>query len=112
MSLVNLLSSQLSGSVLKQLSQTIGADEKKTEGAVSTALPLLVGALARNASSQGEPNHCWARCPGIMTVVFSTTSRASSAVQKEVPATVSYAICCVTSAPRWRRPSATTAVWV
>ena len=43
------LMGQLGGSPLKNLSQQIGADEKTTQGAIGAALPLLLGALARNA---------------------------------------------------------------
>jgi hypothetical protein len=42
---------QLSGSNLTQLSRQIGADEATTSQAVQAALPMLLGGLARNASS-------------------------------------------------------------
>ncbi|HEX9934825.1 MAG TPA: DUF937 domain-containing protein [bacterium] len=44
------LMQQLSGSGLSQISKSIGADEKATRSALSTAMPLLVSALANNAS--------------------------------------------------------------
>jgi hypothetical protein len=41
---------QLSGGGLSQISKQIGADEKATKSALTTAVPLLVTALANNAS--------------------------------------------------------------
>lgn len=48
--LTQLLMQQLSGGGLSQISQQIGADEQTTGSALSTAVPLLVSALANNAS--------------------------------------------------------------
>lgn len=54
MSLLDLLGSSLSGDAVDELSRQIGADSDKTRDAVSAAVPLLLGALARNArESQG-----------------------------------------------------------
>lgn len=50
-SLFDLLTSQLGGSVTQQIAGQIGADEGSTGKALSAALPLLMSALARNASS-------------------------------------------------------------
>lgn len=50
MDLVRLLMNQLSGDGLKQISRQVGADEGTTAQAVSAAIPLLVTALAKNAS--------------------------------------------------------------
>jgi hypothetical protein len=44
------LMQQLSGGGLSQISQQIGADEQTTGSALSAAMPLLVSALANNAS--------------------------------------------------------------
>jgi len=41
---------QLAGEGIKQISRKIGADEQTTNAALSTALPLLVSALAKNTS--------------------------------------------------------------
>lgn len=41
---------QLSGGTVSQISQQIGADPNTTQNALSAALPLLVSALANNAS--------------------------------------------------------------
>ena len=41
---------QLAGEGVTQISRKIGADEKTTNAALSAALPLLVSALAKNAS--------------------------------------------------------------
>ncbi len=48
--LVDMLMGQLSGGAMQQIGSAIGADENKTQSAVSMALPLIMGALARNAS--------------------------------------------------------------
>ncbi len=48
--LTQLLMQQLGGGGVSNISQQIGADEKTTQSALSTALPLLVSALANNAS--------------------------------------------------------------
>lgn len=42
--------SQLSGPALQQISQQLGTGQTQTAGAVAAALPLLIGALGRNAS--------------------------------------------------------------
>ena len=44
------LMQQLSGGALSQISQQIGADEQTTGSALSAAMPMLVSALANNAS--------------------------------------------------------------
>jgi hypothetical protein len=50
-SLLNSLMQQLNrDDALKQISRQIGADEASTQRAVSAALPVLMGALGRNAS--------------------------------------------------------------
>ena len=50
-SIFDSVTEQLSGTNLTQLSQQIGADESTTSQAVQAALPVLLGGLARNASS-------------------------------------------------------------
>lgn len=52
-SIFDSVTEQLSGPNLTQLSQQIGADEATTSQAVQAALPMLLGGLARNASSPG-----------------------------------------------------------
>ena len=52
MSLINQLSEQLSGPALQALSQQIGADESSTSSAIQAALPMMMGAMAKNAGSQ------------------------------------------------------------
>ena len=51
MSLLEALGSQLGGSAISQLSQQLGTDDQTTGSAVSAALPVLLGALSRNAAS-------------------------------------------------------------
>ena len=48
--LTQLLMQQLAGGGLSKIGQQIGADDQTTQSALSTALPLLVSALANNAS--------------------------------------------------------------
>ncbi|MGY0557223.1 MULTISPECIES: DUF937 domain-containing protein [unclassified Lysobacter] len=48
--LTNDLLQQLQGQPMSQLSQKLGLDTEQTASAVSAALPLLMGALGRNAS--------------------------------------------------------------
>jgi hypothetical protein len=47
---------QLGGGVLQQLSGHIGADEQSTGNAVAAAVPLLLSALTRNASTPEGAN--------------------------------------------------------
>ncbi len=54
MSLLEMLSSQLGGQAAQQLSSQLGADPSSTQKALSAALPLLVGGLARNANKSPE----------------------------------------------------------
>jgi len=49
-SLTDQLFGQLSGVPLQQISQQLGLGQAQTAGAVSAALPLLLGALGKNAS--------------------------------------------------------------
>ncbi len=50
MSLTDDLLSQLQGAPLQQVSQQLGIDPQQASGAVSAALPLLMGALGNNAA--------------------------------------------------------------
>lgn len=50
-SLLDTLKQYVGNDTLQQLSRQLGADPGTTSAAVSTALPILVGALARNAST-------------------------------------------------------------
>ncbi|GIK38307.1 MAG: hypothetical protein BroJett011_21400 [Chloroflexota bacterium] len=49
--LTQLLNQQLSGGGLSQISQQVGADEQTTGNALSAAMPLLLSAMANNAST-------------------------------------------------------------
>ena len=52
--ILEMLTSQLGGKALDQISQQLGTDRPTTENAVPAALATLLGGLARNsASSQG-----------------------------------------------------------
>lgn len=51
--ITQLLMQRLSGEGLSQISRHIGANEKTTSSALSSAVPLLVSALANNASKSG-----------------------------------------------------------
>jgi hypothetical protein len=48
--LLDLLTSQLSGSQLSAMSRQLGAEENATKNAMGAALPVLLGALARNSA--------------------------------------------------------------
>ncbi|QQS47524.1 MAG: DUF937 domain-containing protein [Acidobacteriota bacterium] len=51
MNLTDLLQGALSGNTVSQISQTIGADEDATSTAIQSALPMILGGLARNSQS-------------------------------------------------------------
>lgn len=46
------LMQQLQGGPLQQMAERLGADQGQTQGAVEMALPLLLGALGRNAQDE------------------------------------------------------------
>jgi hypothetical protein len=50
-SLLDMLTSQIGGGVMQQIAGKIGADEGTTSKALSAAMPLLMSALAKNASN-------------------------------------------------------------
>lgn len=52
-SILDVVMSQLGGGTQRQISQALGTDEKTAGNAMSTAIPLLLGALAKNASKPG-----------------------------------------------------------
>jgi hypothetical protein len=49
--LLDLLGSRLGGDAAQQMGARLGADSGTTSSAITAALPLLIGALAKNASS-------------------------------------------------------------
>ncbi len=49
--LLQTLANNLDEQTLRKMSQAVGADEGQTERAISAALPMLLGALGRNASN-------------------------------------------------------------
>ena len=49
--LLGMLSQQVSGQVVNQISKQLGTDPQTAQSAVSAALPLLLGAISRNAGS-------------------------------------------------------------
>ena len=49
--ILDLLNQQLSGPAVQQMSSQLSADPESTQKALSAALPMLVGGLARNAQS-------------------------------------------------------------
>jgi hypothetical protein len=52
MNLAGLLEDAMSGDTVNQISQTIGADESVTSSAIQAALPILLGGLAQNSSTE------------------------------------------------------------
>ncbi|MFN0084263.1 MAG: DUF937 domain-containing protein [Blastocatellia bacterium] len=53
MNLTGILNDALGGDTVSQISQQLGADEGSTGTAIQAALPMLLGALANNSSSEG-----------------------------------------------------------
>ena len=53
MSLLDMLQQRLGGDAVNQISKQLGTDPATTQTAIAAALPMLVGALARNAQ---DPN--------------------------------------------------------
>lgn len=56
MSLINQLAQQLSGPALEALSGQIGADKQATSNAVTAALPMLMGQLAKQSQAGNTSN--------------------------------------------------------
>jgi hypothetical protein len=52
-SILDMVQQQLGGQGINQISQQIGADPATTQSAIQTALPMLLGGLAQNASQPG-----------------------------------------------------------
>ena len=52
MDLTGILNDVLSGDNVGQISQAIGADESSTSNAIQAALPMILGGLANNSSSE------------------------------------------------------------
>ena len=50
--LMDLLTEEFSGAPTRRISQKLGADEPAVGSAIGVALPVLIGALSRNASSE------------------------------------------------------------
>jgi hypothetical protein len=50
-SLLDTLNQQLNPDVIRGMSRQIGADERQTEQAISALLPMMIGGMARNATS-------------------------------------------------------------
>jgi len=59
MDLNNLLQGALNEDTLGALAQQAGIPDNQIQGAVQTALPLLLGTLAKNTSSQDGANALW-----------------------------------------------------
>ena len=54
MSLLDMLQQRLGGDAVNQISSKLGTDPATTQTAIAAALPMLVGALARNAQDPGK----------------------------------------------------------
>ncbi|MEM7533002.1 MAG: DUF937 domain-containing protein [Chloroflexota bacterium] len=53
-SILESLTQNLSGDVTAQIAEKLGTDSASTETAINAALPMMMGALGRNASGGGE----------------------------------------------------------
>lgn len=51
--LMQSIAAELSGAPMEQLSSQLGTDNRTTQNAVQAALPMLLGALAKNSASTG-----------------------------------------------------------
>jgi hypothetical protein len=51
--LIGMIASQLSGPVLAQIGQHIGADQNVTQSAISAALPMMLSAIGNHADGAG-----------------------------------------------------------
>lgn len=51
--LMQAIAAQLQGGAMTQLSNQLGTDSRSTQNAVQAALPVLLGALAKNSASSG-----------------------------------------------------------
>jgi hypothetical protein len=54
MSLLDLLTQQIGGQQVEQISDQLGAPRDETQRAIAAALPILVGSLARNANASPD----------------------------------------------------------
>jgi hypothetical protein len=54
MSLLDMLQQRLGGDAVNQISRQLGTDPATTQTAIAAALPMIVGALARNAQDPGK----------------------------------------------------------
>ena len=54
MSMLDMLQKQLGGDAVNQISRQLGTDPATTQTAIAAALPMLVGALARNAQDPSK----------------------------------------------------------
>ncbi len=51
MSMMDMVTQMMGGDTTKQISRQLDQDESKTQAAIATALPMLLGALAKNSST-------------------------------------------------------------
>ena len=51
--ILDILTQQLGGDAIRQMSRQLGADEGTTQSAIAGALPVLIGALSKNAAKPG-----------------------------------------------------------
>src|SRR6266850_1224216 len=54
MSILDILQQRLGGDAVNQIGRQLGTDPANTQTAIAAALPMLVGALARNAQDPGK----------------------------------------------------------
>jgi hypothetical protein len=54
MSMLDMLQQRLGGDAVNQISKQLGTDPATAQSAIAAALPMLVGALARNAQDPGK----------------------------------------------------------
>ncbi|MEP6689423.1 MAG: DUF937 domain-containing protein [Gemmatimonadales bacterium] len=54
MSMLDMIQQRLGGDAVNQISKQLGTDPSTAQSAIAAALPMLVGALARNAQDPGK----------------------------------------------------------
>ena len=72
-SILNDLLSQLQGGASGQIAQQLGADTQTTQQAIGAALPMIVGALGRNANRKAVPTLCSMLCNATTAVAMPPT---------------------------------------
>ncbi len=106
MSLTDELLAKLQGAPLQQVSQQLGISDTQASGAISAALPVLMGALATTPRSRRARRRCSAHCRtttvGWTWAVCSVQCWAAVAVVPPATAPASSATSSAAASRRWK----------